>query len=94
VNSSALQLQWAPTLHFSFEPPGNVPASTSATDLEAEMRKQDRIAREQERNSSHEGSESRVQPQRPDREQMRGSEASDQPSNTQRQPGKPLPLPE
>jgi hypothetical protein len=58
------------------------------------MRKQDRILRDQEHNRSEQGGDPKGQPpQRPEREQMRGSDSADQAPKPERRPGA-LPLPE
>jgi hypothetical protein len=56
------------------------------------MRKQDRIAAEQQSRASQHTDE-QSQPQAKQREQMKGSDSSEQRAKPQRQPGK-LPLPD
>jgi hypothetical protein len=56
------------------------------------MRKQDRIARDQEQNRSDDHAKPSPQPRAEEREQLRGR-ATDEPPGPQRQPGK-LPLPD
>ena len=58
--------------------------------MEAEMRKQDRINREQNQNPSEHHAED--QERRPD-ERVKGSASTDQPNRPPREPGR-LPLPE
>jgi hypothetical protein len=55
------------------------------------MRKQDRIAQEQSRSTQ---SDDKPQPSSSQKEQVRGSAASDQPSRPPRAPDGKLPLPE
>ncbi|HWK10762.1 MAG TPA: hypothetical protein VNR64_11960, partial [Vicinamibacterales bacterium] len=58
--------------------------------VEAEMRKQDRILREQNQNPSKEHPED---PRRRPEEDVKGSASKDQPNRPPRQPGR-LPLPD
>jgi hypothetical protein len=58
------------------------------------MRKQDRIARDQEQKRSEQGTKSGTPPQRPEREQMSARESADQLPEPLHSPSKPLPLPE
>jgi hypothetical protein len=55
------------------------------------MRKQDRIAQEQQNQQQDSSKKESQRPQPRDREQMRGSASEDRPP---RQPGSKLPLPE
>jgi hypothetical protein len=57
------------------------------------MRKQDRIARNQEQNRSEHQPEPKLPSQPEEREQIKGSASSTQPPKPQRQPGR-LPLPD
>jgi hypothetical protein len=63
------------------------------TQLEAEMRKQDRIAGSQQQSRPQQHPVKKEQPEPKEREQLKGGASPDQPAKPQRQPGK-LPLPD